>query len=225
MGFTLTIVSASVLVDVDTAKRLTRWLGEQASEVNWSVPTDPRVLSFPFVLTTLEDEPIFVHEEVGWPWWQILLDQMTLTLGPKNVPSSSYMQALFGLAVPFDIKNRHLIEFEPKRWKWHQRIIMKLIAKSGKVKLTDEIMFSTAKDTTAVRNLRIGSIPKILAEVEHACKSWGLPENEQEGRKMAEEMYEAMPEDDVPISRCYALMVRSFLRYAVEHKHIVWFIK
>ena len=231
MGFALTIAPMSTMVDEFNIKNLHAWLDANKGHVNERVEISSQTSVFPFEPEKYqideEDEgseyvDVVRHVEVGWSWWGMTVNEMTKVLGIKNVKASSFVQPLWGAAVPFEIKNQHLIkQHTPSPLGKFFLFIFTPKDPSG----MDIMLMTKNGKSESVRNLRISSASKILCELESACRAWNLPNDETEARTLAEEMYEAMPETDETISRCYALIVRSFLRYAVEQKLIVWFIK
>lgn len=228
MGFTLSIGRIKDTLEHSEIDRFQKWLDSTWSLVNEAIETLNVPQSFPFVIDEYGDEdspiPVVLHEEVGGKWWDIVSAQMALTLGPKKVRISTFLRPIHGVAVPFPVENRHLRNADFSGGNFAQRLLMKAIMLSAKKDPSGRDVLIT-RDGKTIRNLRIASAPGLLAELDAACKAWALPDDERSARKLAKEMYEAEPEDDVAISRCYALMVRSFLRFAIENQCLVWFIK
>ena len=165
------------------------------------------------------------HVEVGWSWWDRTVHIMSKSLGSHNSTASGHMRAFWGVAVPFEAENtllgRPVARMNPSR-----SVVGKIRAMfKPKDEMGEHIATLIEERSGGMKNLRIGSIPRILRELDQACSAWGLPDSEEEARVLAEELYEAEPMDDEAIARCYSLIVRSFLRYAQENSHLVWFIK
>jgi hypothetical protein len=232
MGFSLTMAPMSSMNDEATCLRLEKWLKKNSIQIEDAMNIVSDLNNFPFELDELPLDPydadsaiadVVRHVEVGWPWWAIVVKEMEKTLGAQNVKATGFLQPWADAAIPGDFKNQHLIQFEAPNRK--AGIAIKLLSFFTRTKATDDVMVMMDGSGTVVKNPHLASANRILAELENACEKWGLPSDELIARKLAEQMYEAEPESDADISRCYALIVRSFLRYAIPNNHIVWFIK
>ena len=240
MGFTLTIARIEDMLDDKDQRRFREWLGPKLGSVNEKITDVGFSEGFPLMIDLagevedvphgetieIEDRIIFCLQEVGSNWWEITTQAMERTLGPNGSKHASFIKPWFGVVVPFEVQNRHLINTDyhggtliQKALVW---ILMRFAPKDPKNR---DIMIYRHDKKTMRKNLRIGSIPRILKELDAACLAWGLPSDETGARTLTRELYESNPEDDGTIARCYALMVRSFLRFAMANNHLVWFIK
>lgn len=221
-------------------ENLIRRLGGEINDT--VVPTGE---GFPFIDDAYESETgqevvAVVHEEVGWSWWDTTVAQIASECGPQSVAAMSHMKAWIGAALPFDVPNQAIgdgspavtgapIRIEPRQ-PGPFGFLKKLFKPAPKpVTLPAEhqamIDQMVNERTGGSGDFRIGSGPRILAELEAACRHWNLPEDEAAGRARAEELYEEAAESDDPVPHCYALICRSFFRHAVPRGYIVWFIK
>ena len=232
MGFTLTVGAIDAMLPNPEGKEFVKWLGARFKEINQDSSFEVLEDCFPFQTETFELDcddldPVtnLCHVEVGWSWWDRTVYSMGNSLGSQNTTASGHMHAFWGVAVPFDAENT-LLGKPIARKNLSQSVIGKMMALfKAKDEMGEHIASLIEERSGGMKNLRIGSIPRILRELDQACSAWGLPNNEDEARVLAEELYEAEPMDDDAIARCYALIVRSFLRYAQANNHMVWFIK
>ena len=218
--------------DEATCLRLENWLKENSIQINDAMNIVPDLDNFPFELDEYpldqEDDDSAIadvvrHVEVGWSWWEIVVKEMEKSLGAQNVKATGFLRAWADAAIPGEFENQHLIQFKAPNRK--AGIAIKLLSFFTRTTATDDVMIMMDGSGTVVQNPHLASANRIHAELENVCEKWELPSDEITARKLAEQMYEADPESETDIARCYALIVRSFLRYAIAHNHIVWFIK
>lgn len=209
-------------------------------------PENPR--QFPFLIEQLEpsecgpytlDTCIIQHEEAGWSWWDDMVAEIRRTGGETAVEACAHMRAWRGLAFPFDLPSSmigdqfsepvaHTItSILPSPWyefKWLRRFMNKVRPQKGTAfKAQMDAMLHLRTGGSNV--FRISSGTRILAELEAACDLWQLPKEEGEAASLAQKMNYEDPSSPQEVAHCYALMCRSFFRYAVPRKYIVWFIK
>lgn len=243
MGFTLSMApireagSGCESEIVDLIRRLGGTINDAVAPAN---------AGFPFLDDTYESEnggesvAVIFHEEVGWSWWDVMVAQIAAECGPQSVAAMSHMKAWLGAAFPFDVPNQSIGDGSPARAGTPVRIeprqpgpldfLKKLFRRAPAATGTPPEVQAMIDQMVADRSggssdCRIGSGPRILSELEAACRYWGLPEDESEARGRAEELYEEAAESDEPIPHLYALMCRSFFRHAAQNHYIVWFIK
>jgi hypothetical protein len=233
MGFSLTIAPMTSICDEDTCRRLSQWLMNHSVHVNETIVIDSESKCFPFEPNrfqnngageTSEFVEIIRHHEVGLNWWSIVVKEMEKVMGTKGVKTCQFVRPTIDAAVPADIENQHLIQHKARNVR--AGIIIKLLSLFTKTSATGDVMIMMDGDNSkVVHNSHLVSAARLLIELEAACVAWRLPTGESEARSMAKELYESKPNDNTNIAHCYALIVRSFLRYAVANNHIVWFIK
>lgn len=204
----------------------------------------PCGLGFPFLDDAYESEDggkdtaVILHEEVAWSWWDTMVKEVETDLGPAAVEVMSHMKAWCSAALPFDIPNQtigdgssavgtHTAEHTGPPTNPLKTFLDKLLGKkhSPPPEVQNSINEMVDQYSGGTADCRLGSGPKILAELEAACNYWGLPDDEDEARQCAEDLYETCIEKDDTVPACYALMCRSFFRYAVPRGYIVWFVK
>jgi hypothetical protein len=145
------------------------------------------------------------------------------------------MKAWLGTALPFDVPNQSIGDGSPATRYSEQTtsrptplkaFFQRLFGTPPPPEPPHELIDRMVSDRTGGSgDFRVGSGPRILAELEAACRRWGLPEDETLSSQRGEELYEEAAENDEQIARCYALMCRSFFRHAIANSYIVWFIK
>lgn len=238
MGFSLSIVKIE-----DSEPELEqeiRQLIAGRGELNETIDTQALPSEFPFECYEGDDEegPAIYHVEVGWSWWDCLAEAMEETLGTEGSKTCRFMKAWRGFALPFDLEPTILAdrphEVDPPITVTTSppTSLLGKIANIFKPKSaglpagTQDLIGSLIDERSGGSNgCRIASATRILAEIEAVCRAWGFPEDEAEGRAKAFELYEEMPEDAEPVARCYALISRTFFRFAVKHHHAVCFAK
>jgi hypothetical protein len=168
-----------------------------------------------------------------------MVAEMRKTGGQAAAEACGHMRAWRGLAFPFGLPSsmigdpfsapvaNTITSILPSPWyqfKWFKRLFYKLKPqKDTAIKAQMDAMLHLR--TGGSNAFRISSGTRILAELEVACDLWQLPKDEAEAASLAQKMNYEDPVGPQEIAHCYALMCRSFFRYAVPRKYIVWFIK
>lgn len=221
MGFTLMMMPLAGYVGEDREDLLELLEHEK---VVWNDQIDLKVFDgiAPFEADEMDGEPCVTHWEVGWSWWSKVQRKLMDTLGAEAVPCALHIHAWNGVAIPADIENTLIgspRRLEPKSKK--RGLLKGLFGGDSHEeqvqKVMDQMLLAYGGPYA---NLMVVSLPKLVAELKAGIDALGY-----NGADMWK-IYDTDPDnDDSKIAECYMLMTHAFLRGALEHKHLAWFIK
>ena len=162
---------------------------------------------------------IAYHDEVRWSDW---LDVQTLvhrTLGNRGRFAVDDVHAWTSVGVPSDFEGATLgppILRQPP--KGRNRILGMFKRQAATDDLVNKCIFDYGGP---YENLTIGSLPRILAELEECAKLQSLPLS---GPEFDAKLFEAC-QDDLTSTTFFLLISIHFIRIALDRGMLVWWIK